>query len=112
MSAIVRQLTDDEDKKVYPVTRSKAVYMADGVTTIDDALMDMMDGDTDIEFNADGTITTRLLATGHNITTTFLDDGNIQEKCVNDDGKELYTKTTTFNEDGSISVRIVYVERD
>lgn len=111
MSAIVRQLLDDEEQKIYPVTRSKAVYMPDGRTTIDVALADMQDGNTDIFFNDDGTITTRL-ASGNAITTSFLEDGNIEEKCVNVDGEEVYTRTTTFNEDGSISIRVVYPEAD
>lgn len=111
MSAIVRQLLDDEEHKIYPITRSKAVYMPNGRATLDVILADMQDGDTDIVFNSDGTITTTL-ASGNAITTSFLEDGNIEERCVDLEGEEVYTKTTTFNEDGSISIRVVYPEVD
>lgn len=102
MSAKIKQMKDKSGTKVYPITRSNAVYMSNGITTIDAALDDMREGNTTIVFNNNGTISTTL-ASGNVVTTSFLQNGNIQEKCVDSDNNEIYTKTTTFNVDGSIS---------
>lgn len=107
MSAYVRQLEDDENNKIYPVTRSKAVYMPNGKNTVDEAIADLMDGDTDISFEG-GNISTRL-ASGNVITTTF-PEGTIVETCKDSEEILLWTRTTSFGEDGTIHVRIVYPE--
>lgn len=52
-------------------------------------------------FNADGSITATNAA-GDKIVTTFLENGDIQDKFTGADGSTI-TKTTTFNSDGSIS---------
>lgn len=49
-------------------------------------------------FNSDGSIIETNSA-GHTLTTTFSTDGSILEKFV---GKKTITKTTIFNQDGSI----------
>lgn len=53
-------------------------------------------------FNTDGSIT-ETNSDGHILTTTFLPNGNIEEKFV---GEKTITKTTTFNTDGSIEERV------
>lgn len=110
MSAIIRQLTDDEQQKIYPVTRSNAVYMKNGKQTVDDAIGDIMDGDTIISFEGGNIVTT--LQSGNVITTTFPNDGSIVETCNDSDGVLLWTRTTTFNEDGSIETHTVYPDAD
>ena len=52
-------------------------------------------------FNADGSITATNAA-GDKIVTTFLENGNIQDKFTGADNSTI-TKTTAFNSDGSIS---------
>ena len=52
-------------------------------------------------FNADGSITATNAA-GDKIVTTFLENGNIQDKFIGADSSTI-TKITTFNSDGSIS---------
>ena len=52
-------------------------------------------------FNADGSITATNAA-GDMLVTTFLTNGNIQDKFTAVSGGTI-TKTTTFNADGSIS---------
>jgi len=97
------------EETVYPVTRSDAVYMSNAYNTVEQAINDLYDGDSTIEFNDDGTITTTL-ASERVVTTTFLSNGNIQEKCVDKDNNPVYTKTTKFNDDGSISTEIDWGE--
>lgn len=109
MSAIIKQIINKAGEKVYPVTRSKAVYMSNGFSTIDDMLADMQDGDTKIEFNSDGTIK-KTLASGNVVVTSFMPNGNIQDKCTDKTGKEVYTKTTSFKDDGSIEIKIDWGE--
>lgn len=114
--AIIKQLKDwiyingqhieSNDVTVYPVTRSKAVYMNDGKTTVEDAIGDLMDSNSTIQFS-NGTIT-ETLQSGNVVTTTF--SGNvITEKCVKSDGSDVYTKTTAFT-DGKITTETVWAE--
>jgi len=103
MAAAIKQLKDwvyvngvksNEEITVYPVTRSKAVYMNDGKSTVESIIGDLMDSNSTITF-ANGTIT-ETKQSGRKVTTSF--NGNtITEKCVNSDNTDVYTKTTTFN---------------
>lgn len=46
MSAIVRQLKDDEGNILYPISKANHVYMSNGVDTIERILNDQMDQNT------------------------------------------------------------------
>lgn len=111
MSAIIKELVDKELNTIYPVTSAKAVFMSDGKTSVDDAIGDLQDGNSHIEFRPDGSIV-KTVASGNIITTTFGADGTITDKCVRplDGGRteDVYTKTTVFNDDGSITMTLTY----
>ena len=102
MSACVKQLTDDESTKVYPITKASAVYMHNGVDTVERILDDINDQDTEIEFTS--TDITKTLASGSKVVTQFMDDGSIKETTTDENDVVLQVKTTTFNADGSISI--------
>lgn len=111
MSAKVEQIIDKDGVNVYPVTRSSAVYMPNGFTSLDETLADMQEGNSKIEFLNDGSIK-KTMASGSVVKTSFLSDGSIQDVCTDKKGREVYTKTTSFKDDGSIETSIDYKEND
>lgn len=101
---IIKQLTDRLKNNVYPVTKAKAVYMSDGIDTVERVLKDMQDQDATIKFNNE--TVTKEMASGRKVVTSFKSDGSIEEVTYSDDGKVIQTVVTTFNEDGSISIDV------
>ena len=111
MPAYIRTLQDKEGNQVYPDTVLRAVHMPDGKRTLEAELDELEDGSCDITFNADGSITQEMTNSGMIITTEFGEaDGVITETCEYADHTLYYTKTTTFNDDGTVSVRKVYAD--
>ena len=104
MSAVVKQLRDDEGTLVYPVTKASAVYMPNGVDTVVRELTDMGDYNTRIEFSGKGI--NKTLASGCTSFTEF-NDGSIKEVVKDADGAIIKIKTTKFNDDGSIEIEVV-----
>ena len=103
MEAFIKQLRDDEGNVVYPVTRAKAVYMPNGIDTVERVLTDMDDYDTTIRFS--GQTIEQTLASGGSSTTEFQNQ-KIVETTRDDNGTIIKTKTTTFNADGSIRIEV------
>lgn len=104
MSAIIKELIDKLGNKIYPITKASAVFMRNGVDSVQRILEDQIDQDTQIVFATDSITTT--LASGSVILTEFLSDGSIRETTTNSDNVVVEVKTTTFNNDGSISITI------
>jgi hypothetical protein len=104
MSAYVRELKDNNGDTVYPPSLADAIYMKNGVDTVGRILEDQIDQNTNIVFGT-GTIT-ETLASGSVVLTEFMQDGSIRETTTNKDGVVVQIKTTTFNDDGSISITI------
>ena len=95
---------------VYPETIISAVHMLDGRRTLDDAIAELNDESNVTVFNQDGSITKTMTQSGMTITTEF-GDGVITDTCMYPDGETVYyVKTTTFNNDGSITVSKVYAD--
>ena len=88
---------------IYPDTIVSAIHMLDGKRTLDDALGDLEDDSSVTVFNQDGSITRTMTRSGMVITTVF-GDNVITETCTYSDSTPYYIKTTTFNDDGSITV--------
>lgn len=109
MSARIKELKDINDNKIYPVTVLDAVYMPDGKSTVLGELMSTNDRAYELAFNSNGYVKT--LENGDKITATF-GSNNLTEVYKYADGTEYYTKTTTFNDNGSISATIEYSEGD
>lgn len=101
---IIQQLTNRAKENIFPVTKAKAVYMGDGIDTVERVLKDMQDQDATIRF--DNEKVTKEMASGRKIVTSFEQDGSIKEVTYSEDGKVLQEVVTTFNEDGSISIDI------
>lgn len=109
MPAIIRSLHQKDGTIVYPETIITAIHMQDGKRMLTEELEEIADGSCTIEFNADGSITQTMTNTGMIITTEFGEaDGEIVETCQYPDETLYYTETTTFNDDGTITVSKVY----
>lgn len=102
MSAVIRQLKDASDTKVYPVTKAEAVYMGNGIDTVGRVLGDLQDQNTVITFPTNQV--QKVLASGNKVVTVFDSDGSIVETTYNTDDIAIKTKTTTFEDDGSITI--------
>lgn len=102
--AFIRELKDKLGKKIYPVTTTEAVYLPNGVRTLDNALGDVMDQTAQIKFDGSGNIT-KTLANGNKVVTRFLLDGSIEETITNADGKVIQTKAIAFS-DGQIDITV------
>lgn len=85
---VVMSLADNPDVAGTPLNRATlmAIQGFETITTT---------------FNTDGSIT-EINANGDKLVTSFLDNGNVQEKFTGANGITI-TKTTIFNADGSIS---------
>ncbi len=104
MTSTIRELKDKDENPVYPVTKAEACYLRGGVDTVERVLNDMEDQDTTIKFNTDSI--SKTLASGSTVDTVFADDGSIKETTKDKNGTVLQTKGITFNDDGSISIKI------
>ena len=107
MAAYTRQLIDGESNKIYPVARADATYLRGGTTTVETVLDDIREGGSKTEFLENGNIK-ETLASGNIVTTEFIVDGSIMETTTDSKGNKIDTKTTVFNEDGSIETKIKY----
>ena len=107
MPAVIRSLKDKPGTIVYPETIISAIHMLDGRRTLVAEFDELKDESSVTEFNADGSITKTMTNSGMVMTTVF-GDGEIVETCTYPDETLYYTKTTTFNSDGSITVSKVY----
>ena len=106
MSAYVRQLIDGEDNNVYPVTKASAVYLDNGLETVQQALDDISSKNQKIEFPSGNQIK-KTLDSGNIITTVFNNDGTITETTTTEAGVVISKLKTTFNLDGSIVIEEV-----
>ncbi len=93
--------------KPQDTTYEKATQSSDGLMSKEDKTkLDAMDQDTDDTVACETTFTgnqiTQVLGNGKTRTTTFNNDGTITETIAKT-GMETITLTTTFNNDGSIS---------
>jgi len=105
MSAVIKQIIDSEENKVYPITKASATYMASGTETVQQAIELMKDGSHTITFPSTEQIIDTL-DNGYIITTTFNNDGTINEITKDENGMVLVDKKTTFNSDGSIRIEV------
>ena len=101
---IIQQLTNRAKENIFPVTKAKAVYMGDGIDTVERVLKDMQDQDATIKFNNE--TVTKEMASGRKVVTNFKSDGSIEEVTYSDTGEVIQKKVTTFNEDGSIDINV------
>lgn len=110
MPAIIKSLHDINNQLIYPETIVTAIHMPDGQRDLVDELAEFKDDSNVTTFNADGSITKVMTHSGMIITTEF-GDNVITDTCTYSDGTTLYyTQTTTFNDDGSITVEKVYAD--
>lgn len=105
MSAYIKELVDDEENKVYPVTKADAVYMNDNKYTVGNVIQDLSDGNSKIEFPSENVIK-KTCPSGNIETTTFNADGSIKTITKDADGNVKQTKTVTFEDDGSINIKV------
>lgn len=109
MPATIRTLRDKAGSNIYPETIVSAINMPDGKRTLLAELDEIKDESSTTVFNADGSITKTMTNSGLIITTSF--NGNVvTETCTYGDHTLYYTKTTTFNIDGSITVDKEYAD--
>ena len=109
MPAIIKTLHDINNQIVYPDTVVTAVHMLDGKRTLQAEIEELEDESNTTVFNQDGSITKTMTNSGMIITTVF-GDGVITDTCTYPDETVYYVKTTTFNNDGSITVAKVYAD--
>lgn len=102
MSAVSRQLRDAAGNDVYPITNANSVYMGNGFDTVGRVLNDMQDQNTVITFPTNSV--EKVMASGNKAVTVFNSDGSITETTYNSDDIAIKTKTTTFDDDGSIHI--------
>lgn len=107
MPATIRTLVDHDGNNIYPETIVSAINMPDGKRTLLSELDELKDESSVTEFNADGSITKTMSTSGLIITTSFASNV-VTETATYADHTPYYTKTTTFNADGSITVNKVY----
>lgn len=103
---LIRQLKDDEGNRIFPNAMASGTYMTGGTVSVETILDDMQENNSKTEFPNDGTIK-ETLASGNVVTTEFMANGDIKETAKTATGELIRTKTTVFNEDGSIEVTIV-----
>lgn len=94
---------------VYPETIISAVHMLDGKRTLDEAITEFDDESSTTVFNQDGSITKTMTRSGMVITTVF-GESIITDTCRYSDSTLYYTQTTTFNNNGSITVSRTYAD--
>lgn len=105
MSAIIKDILDDEGNIIYPVTKANAVYMNDNKYTVEEIIYDMIEGDEKIEFPSENTVK-KTCHSGNIATTTFNNDGSIKTVTQDKEGRLLTTKVVTFADDGSIIIEV------
>lgn len=94
---------------LYPETIISAIHMLDGKRTLDDAITEFDDDSSVTTFNQDGSIT-KVMTRSEMIITTVFGEGVIIETCTYSDETPYYVKTTTFNDDGSITISKEYAD--
>lgn len=109
MPAVIRSLHNIEGTIVYPETIISAVHMLDGKRTVQQAFEEIADESCTISFLQDGSIQKVMTSSGMVIKTEF-GDGVITETCRYGDETLYYTQTTTFNDDGTITIDKVYAD--
>ena len=109
MPAIIKSLHDIHNNLIYPETIVTSIHMPDGRRYLVDVLEEFLDGSNTTEFNQDGSITKTMTNSGMVITTEF-GDGVITDTCTYPDSTVYYVQTTTFNNDGSITVDKEYAD--
>lgn len=92
MSSITRQLIDNDNNKIYPVTKANAVYMSKYNMTVQDEINEIRGLDEDIVFKKDGSIV-REVDNGNVVTINF-EDTKIIEVTKNANGDLLRKKVT------------------
>lgn len=102
--AYIKQLRDAEGNSVYPISKASAIYMPNGIDTVERYLADSDDFNSTIKFS--GQTIEKSLASGGTTVTEFIGQ-TIKETTRNDNGVIVKTKTTTFNEDGTIKIEVV-----
>jgi len=107
MPAKIVTLHDIDNVIMYPDTVVDAIHMPDGRRTLRAEIEQIEDDSSVTSFNQDGSITKVMTNSGMVITTEF-GDGVITETANYADETLYYTKTTTFNADGTITVAKVY----
>lgn len=100
--ANIIELKDKNGDIAYPVTLAKSVYLSNNKDTVQKLIDDSEDYNSDIKFE-DGTVV-KTLASGRKVTTVFTAN-DITETTTEDD-VVIRKKVTTFNADGSISIRL------
>lgn len=95
--AKIRELKNNANEIIYPVSTTEAVYMPNGIQSLDNALSGVMDQTATITFDGSGNIV-KDLANGNKVTTKFMLDGSIEEETVNKDGTKLTKKRVEFSE--------------
>lgn len=103
MEAYIKQLRDDEGNTIYPVSKAEAVYIHNGIDTVERAIADLMDSNATIKM--DGDKITKTLDVGGGTVIEF-GGTSIKETTKNTDGSIIRQKTTTFNVDGSIRIEV------
>lgn len=103
MPATIRTIVDVNGDNIFPETIVSAVNMPDGKRTLLSELDEMKDESSETVFNSDGSVTKTMTTSGMIITTSF-GANVVTETCTYSDMTPYYTKTTTFNSDGSITV--------
>lgn len=103
MEAFIKQLRDDKENVIYPITKANAVYMPNGVDTVERILRDTYDSNKVIKFSP--TSIEQTFETGSSSLVEFKNKA-IVETTRDDAGVVVKVKTTTFNDDGSITVEV------
>ena len=111
MSAYIKELTDSESNKIYPVTKASATYMGTGTTSVETVINDMTSGNSKTEFLADGSIK-KTLASGDVVTTVVSANSSITATTKTAAGKFVSKKVTKFNADNSIDTTTTYEEEN
>ena len=110
MPAKLVSLHNIDNELIYPETIVTAVHMPDGQRNLIDAIADINDESCTYAFNnSTGGFTKTMTSSSMVITVTF--SGNtVTEVCKYSDDTTYYTKTTTYNSNGSVTVSKVYAD--
>ena len=101
--AKVRTLTDKNKEYIYPVTKASAVYMPNGVDTVDRVINSLRDHGSTVTFDEDGDIT-KTYESGEVEKIKFVGD-YITKKVMKGD-VVISSVRIEFKKDGSIETTI------
>ena len=108
--AKVKNLLDKAKEIIYPVTLASAVYMPNGVDTVERIINDMRGQGKKVEFASNGDIT--IAYASKNVETIQFKVGAtshlnyIIDRVKNENGVQIAYQRTKFNADGSIETTI------